>query len=212
MSRINVSKDMILKSVQLNDSEVLNIFPYGSQVYGTHTDKSDYDFIIILNKDVQEFSLVSDDGQISVHIYSPDEFINQLQQHKIAALECFFLPQELLLKNKLKFFFPLNKNTLRASISEKASHSWVKSKKKFEMEIDQNIYIAKKSLFHALRIIDFGTQISQYSKIIDYSSSNFIWDEIKDEPNDRWSFYKNKYQTLFNNRMTEFRKITPLNK
>lgn len=209
MSKIEISKNLILKTFQLNDSEVLNIFPYGSRVYGTHSEVSDYDFIIVLNKEVHEFDLISNDKKINIHLYSPDGFMDQLEQHKIAALECFFLPQELLLEKKLKFFFPLNKEKLRSNISEKASHSWVKAKKKLEVEKDKDFYIGKKSLFHSLRIIDFGIQIATHSKIVDYSSSNYLWDEIKNNPSEDWDIYKNKYQKFFNSKMTEFRKQAP---
>jgi Nucleotidyltransferase domain len=201
--------ESILKNFHLPNEEVLNIYPYGSRVYQTHTDNSDHDFIIVLNKDVREFSLTSDDKKINVHLYSPDGFIDQLQQHKIASLECFFLPPELCLKNKLKFFFSLNKEKLRSSISEKASHSWVKAKKKMNVEKDKNIYIAKKSLFHALRIADFGLQIAQHGKIIDYSSSNDIWNDVITDPSEKWDYYDNKFKDILNNRMSEFRKFAP---
>lgn len=201
--------DLILKNFHLTDKEVINIYSYGSRVYGTHSESSDHDFIIIVNKDVHEFDLMSIDKKINVHLYSTDAFANQLEQHKIAALECFFLPTKFLLKNKLKFTFDLNKEKLRSSISEKASHSWVKAKKKFEIEADRNIYIAKKSLFHSIRIIDFGIQIAKYNKIIDYSSSNNIWEDIMTDPKEKWNHFENKFKLFFNSQMTEFRKLAP---
>jgi len=205
-------KDLIIKSFKLDDKEVLNIFPYGSRVYGTHSESSDHDFILVVNKDVREFSLTSDDGQINVHLYSPEGFADQLKQHKISALECFFLPKEQLLKEKLKFSFSLNKETLRSSISEKASHSWVKAKKKLEVEKDKNVYIAKKSLFHSFRMIDFGKQIAQHSKIVDYASCNSLWEEIRDFPSEDWEDYKLQYQELHNSKMSEFRELAPKSK
>ncbi len=199
----------ILHNFKLSDKEVYNVYPYGSRVYGNHTDASDHDFIIIANRDINEFSLTSDDNKINVHLYSPAAFEDQLVAHKIAALECFFLPTEKMLKNKLKFFFPLNKEKLRSSISEKASHSWVKAKKKMEVEKDKNIYIAKKSLFHSFRIIDFGIQIAGLNTIKDYSITNEMWIEIATNPSENWEDYKKQYQDLFNHRMSEFRKFAP---
>lgn len=204
-----ISKSNILQAFHLSDTDIISIFPYGSRVYGTNSEKSDYDFIIISNKSVKEFALSSNDNKINVHLYSVSDFQEQLNNHKISAMECFFLPKDKLLKSSNLFKFKLNKNLLRSVISEKASHSWVKAKKKLEVEKDKDVYIAKKSLFHSLRIIDFGTQIAKDGKIIDYSSSNNIWDEIKDDGIDDWDFYKEKYQDIFNSRMTEFRKLAP---
>ena len=201
--------DLILQNFHLLDKEVMNVYPYGSQVYKTNSYSSDYDFILVLNKDVREYALSSNDQKLNIHLYSVEGFEDQINQHKISALECIFLPSNMILKNDYVFNFKLNKEKLRSSISEKASHSWVKAKKKFEIEADRNIYIAKKSLFHSLRIIDFGIQIATYSKIVDYSSSNYLWEEIKNNPMEDWDNYKNKYQELFNFRMTEFRKLAP---
>jgi predicted nucleotidyltransferase len=205
-------KDLIIKSFGLDEKEVLNIYSYGSRVYGTHSESSDYDFIIVMDKDVKEFSLTSNDGNINVHLYSIDDFLTQCFQHKIAALECIFLPKELLLKNRLKISFSLDKEKLRSSISEKASHSWVKAKKKLEVEQDKNVYIAKKSLFHSFRIIDFGMQIAQHSKIVDYASCNSLWEEIKNDDSEEWDSYKDKYHELHNNKMSEFRNLAPKSK
>jgi len=202
-------KNLILQSFHLSDADIISIYPYGSRVYGTQSESSDYDFIIVMNKDVREFALSSNDNKINVHLYSISDFQDQLNNHKISALECFFLPKDKLLKSSNIFKFKLNKNLLRSAISEKASHSWVKAKKKLEVEKDKDIYIAKKSLFHSLRIIDFGIQVAKNGKIIDYSSSNNIWNEIKDDGIDDWNFYKEKYQDVFNSRMTDFRKLAP---
>lgn len=199
----------ILDKFHLSNEDILNIYPYGSRVYQTHTNNSDYDFIIVMNKDVREYSLTSDDENINIHLYSPDGFLDQLRGHKIAALECFFLAPELCLKQKLKFSFCLNKQKLRSSISEKVSHSWVKAKKKMEVEKDRNIYIGKKSLFHSFRILDFGMQIAINNQIKNYSSMNHLWKEIKDNPAEDWETYKTKYQILHNSMLSEFRKLAP---
>ncbi len=197
--------NQILKNFSLKDNDILNVYPYGSYVYETFTNSSDYDFIIVSKNDMREFSLES--GNLNIHIYSVPEFKEQLGKQKISALECLFLPETALLKNSMKFDFKLDKSILRSSISEKASHSWVKAKKKFEVEKDRNIYIAKKSLFHSLRIIDFGIQIAKYGKIMSYSSSNDLWNVIIANPSESWEDYKNSYQKVFNEKMTEFRKV-----
>lgn len=201
--------NQILKYFNLNDKDIVNVYPYGSRVYKTNSEQSDYDFIIVCNSQVREFALSSFDNKINIHLYSVADFQEQLDNHKISAMECLFLPKDLLLKSNHNFSFKLSKDKLRTSISEKASHSWVKAKKKLEVEKDRNIYIAKKSLFHSFRIIDFGTQIASENRIVNYSSSNYLWKEIIENESEEWDDYKNKYQDLFNAKMTDFRKVAP---
>lgn len=202
--------DTIIKDFKLDDSRVNAVFSYGSRVYGTHSNLSDYDFIVVMDDSIHDKdSLESSYNNLNISLYGETSFNEKLNLHKISALECIFLPSNKILKNNLKSKFNLNKKILRESISEKASHSWVKSKKKFEVIQDRNVYIAKKSLFHSLRIIDFGLQIANTGKIENYASCNELWEDIITDPADSWEPYKNKYQEYFNNQMTEFRKAAP---
>jgi hypothetical protein len=201
--------DEIIKKFSLNYENLLSVFPYGSQVYGTANENSDYDYIVVCRDGSAQNDFAVTQENLSCHFYDELSFQDQLSRQKISAMECFFLPDNLVLLSKKKFNFKLNLETLRASISEKASHSWVKSKKKFEVEKDKDIYIAKKSLFHSFRIIDFGTQIAAHERIENYSSCNNLWEDIYTDPSERWDTYKEKYQELFNAHMTEFRKFAP---
>ncbi len=203
-----ISKDSILKLFSLEEENVLSIFPYGSRVYKTCSPSSDYDFIVVVSHGENDFAI--DRDNLSLHIFKEGEFQNQINAHHISALECLFLPQEIVLKNAKTFSFSLDKDILRKSISQKSSHSFVKAKKKFE--VDKNIYIGKKSLFHSLRIADFGLQIAAHGKIVNFSSCNDLWDEIRDDKSEDWSTYKDKYQSLLNSKMSEFRKFAPKGK
>lgn len=198
----------IKNTFNLSDN-VINIYSYGSQVYGTANELSDHDFFIVCQNGTVKDEFAVTKNNISCHFYNDNTFQDLLDRHKISAMECFFLPEEIILLNNKKFKFKVDLEKLRPAISEKASHSWVKAKKKFEVEKDRNVYIAKKSLFHSLRIIDFGSQIAKLGKIDNYSSSNYLWEDIYTDPNETWEPYKEKYQEIFNIKMTEFRKLAP---
>lgn len=191
----------------LKDYDLLSVFPYGSQIYGTNTDKSDYDFIAVFKDGTvkDEFSLQKD--IFNIHTYNKSSFQKLINQHKISSLECIFLPDDKIICNRVKFDFKLNLQTLRSSISEKASHSYVKARKKMEIEKDKNMYIAKKSLFHSFRIIDFGKQIALNNKIIDYSSQNKLWIEILMNKSENWKDYSDLYKEKHNSIMSEFREL-----
>ena len=194
---------------KLRDYDVLSIFPYGSRVYGTNSPHSDYDYIAVFKDGTvkDEFSL--EKSNYNIHTYNYSSFNKLLEKHKISPLECISLPEDKILCNRKKFNFKLNIATLRSSISEKASHSWVKAKKKLEVEIDKNVYIAKKSLFHSFRIIDFGKQIAKNGKIINYSSMNDLWFEIFNNPSENWKDYFDLYKMKHNHNLTEFRELAP---
>jgi len=182
-------------------------FQYGSTVYGTATDKSDIDFIAIHPNKAKHKFYNGEEIQhqnLNMHFYWEDEFQKQLDAHKIQFLECFFFKG-----NKVPdhFKFKLNLSKLRESISEKANHSFVKAKKKLEVEKDY--MIGWKSLFHSLRILDFGTQIATTGAIQDFSSANHFWTEILGACRYDWAYFKEKYQPIHNEMSSKFRLAAP---
>lgn len=196
--------DRVIRITGLKPENVLNVYQYGSRVYETATHQSDFDFIVINNAGVNDREVRN--GDFNVHIYTVEHFQELINQHKIFALECLFLPQDKILQQKIRFAFTLNKTTLRHEISAKSSNSWVKCKKKLEVEKDCE-YIGKKSLFHALRIVLFGTQLATQGRITDYTAANHFFHDIMSSGRDDWAYYKETYQSVFNNLCTEFRKV-----
>lgn len=179
------------------ESDVL-IIPYGSRVYGTHNEKSDYDYLAIVLGG--QTGIEYDWHDINITIYSHKDFQDQLKECKIHALEAYF-------HQEIPFYFKLNLGKLRSSLSEKASHSFVKAKKKIEVGTDY--YIGWKSLFHSLRILNFGIQIGKHGKIVNYGEANHYWDEIKNANQYNWQYFKAKYQPIYNELSTEFKKLAP---
>lgn len=188
----------------IDDTNLLNLYIYGSRVYGNYTSSSDYDFIAIVK--IKRFDQFSD-NKININFYSEEEFQRRIDDHEISALECIFLPKQFILKQSVLFEWKLNLGLLRKSLSTKSSNSWVKSKKKLTIEKDYDINIGRKSMFHAFRIIDFGIQISTYGKIINYSRCNKIHKEIFSHY--EWSSLFDKFKSEYNNILTEFRKLAP---
>lgn len=199
-----------LKSLfSLKDYDILSIFPYGSRVYGTNSSNSDYDYIAIFRDGTVKDEFALEKSNYNIHEYNYSSFVKLVEKHKISALECIFLPKENIICDRKTYNFKLDLSILRSSISEKASHSWVKAKKKLEVEKDKNIYIAKKSLFHSFRIIDFGKQIAKNGKIMNYSSMNDLWFEIYNNPSEEWKDYFELYKAKHNEDLTEFRELAP---
>lgn len=212
----------ICKRLSLDPDSVLNIYPYGSKVYGTATEKSDDDFIIVmtdegfskrfdLGPDLTAFSSGISVNDVDGSLYSKSLFEVAILEHEISVLECLWLPPKTVKQHRHDFApsFILDLPTLRESLSSKASNSFVKAKKKFTVEKDRNPYLARKSLFHSLRILKFGMQIASCGFIHDYRAANAIWESIKDYPSEDWEDYKTTYQPLYNELKTAFRELAP---
>ena len=188
----------------LRDEDV-TLIPYGSRVYGTHKEDSDYDYLAIVpaNRRAntgEEFFR----NNTNIHIFNAYDFQQQLDAHKIHCLESYYLPESPV---PSRFKFQLNLQKLRHELSAKASHSFVKAKKKIEVEHD--FYIGWKSLFHSLRILIFGTQIATLGRIADYSAANEHWYAIRDAQQYDWQYFKEKYQPIYNALATAFREVAP---
>jgi len=204
----------IISKTKLKDSDLIAVYPYGSRVYGTARKNSDYDFIVVTpNKTNEQYS----DKLININFYTPEEHQKRLDEHEISALECYFLPQSqvvfdvfhpLNIKSRVKpFTFTLNLTTLRHALSAKSSNSWVKAKKKLTVEKDYDIDLGRKSLFHSMRIIDYGKQIAEHGKIVDYGSCNQLFQEIMNCYT--WDQMFDQYKQQYNQLCSEFRVLAP---
>lgn len=185
--------------------QIINLYMYGSRVYGCNNINSDYDYIAIANNYNDE-QIIKDN--INITFYTIDKFQNLINKQEISALECLFLSDQYKIQEKYKFKYIPNKLQLRKSISSKASNSFVKCKKKLTILKDYDLYIGKKSLFHSLRILLFGIQIAKYNKIVDYTIANKYLKDILLMSND-WNIIKNKYQPIYNKLYSQFKELAP---
>lgn len=177
----------ILKALKV-DEEVLAIYPYGSRVYGTASETSDYDYIIVTkgaflkSGAFKQNAISSGDRSIQGVLYSRSGFIDALNNYEIGAMECLFLdPSDVVLA---KWPFKLQKwdeKEMASKIIQKASASWhigsQQSKDGFKA-------IAKKGIFHALRILMFGVQLKEHKKIINFGEANELKKEFDRLPED----------------------------
>lgn len=199
-----MSIDEVIKRSKIQPNNLVALYMYGSRVYGTFRKSSDYDFIAVVKKrEHEQFS----DNVININFFDVDAHQHRLNEHEISALETFFLKPEFILLEKKKFVFQLNHSKLRHAISAKSSNSWVKAKKKLTVPESYDLDLGRKSLFHSIRIIDFGIQIAKTGKINDYSSCNPIFKEIMDCYN--WQEMYDEFKQHYNMCCTMFRLECP---
>lgn len=207
----NVILKKIIDITKLKEENIKNIYMYGSRVYKTTHWNSDYDVICVIDNSLNDLNHKEiRNGDLNIHLITIDNFQNNLNEHKITEMECHFLENNFILKSNYNFNFNLDLIKLRKSISSKSSNSWVKAKKKFEIKEEDN-FIGIKSMFHSLRILNFGIQISKNNKIIDYSSLKDIWEKMFTyyQQNKDYDFFNNEYKKLYNSFKTEFKIVVP---
>lgn len=191
----------------LDNDNVVCIYRFGSYVYGSNNELSDEDFVVIL----KEYQESKDDN---IHHFSELQFQDLVNSHDVQALECIFLSANLILKQDCKFNFVLDKAKLRISISTIVSNSWVKGKKKLIIIDDYDLSLGLKSIFHSLRILDYGIQIAEHNKIINYSSMNYVLDDLIKlskayKRTELWEMIDAKYRKLFNSKSSLFKDLCP---
>lgn len=184
------------------DERIIKTYDYGSRVYGTATEKSDYDYIIVVESDKDLYYSVSKPN-VHLTVYSESRFIKEIENHHISVLECIFQEND----DPYRKYFKLNKSQLRRSISATAGNSFVKAKKKMRQG---DHYIGKKSLFHSLRILGYGIQIAVTGMIKDYSAYNSYHDIIMGMTTNEWEDYQKIFKPEYNRKKSEFRSLAPL--
>lgn len=184
------------------DERILRVYSYGSRVYGCNTEDSDYDYVIIVESNEDLYYNV-EKINVNITVYSESEFIRRIRNHHITALECIFQEKD----DPYLQYFELDKSQLRRSFSATASNSFVKCKKKLKQG---DYYIGKKSLFHSIRILGYGTQIALAGRIVDYSAYNSFHKIIMGMTTNEWSDYEKLFKPIFNHKKSEFRRLAPL--
>jgi hypothetical protein len=181
-------KENVISITNLHPSKIRNIYVFGSRVYGTYRIDSDYDIIVVacsVNSNV-EFR----NGDYNIHVTTPDIFEDQLIRHNINNLECIFAPSNAQIYQEINYnnIFKLKNGILKKSLITQSTAAWLKGRKRIE---SGNIIGGAKSLFHSIRILDFGIQIIKYHYIKDFSSSNHIWKILDESECLKWEEYDN---------------------
>jgi len=180
---------------------------YGSRVYGSARPDSDEDWIVVDPDQQEEVLQRHHEGAADVTSYSLAEFQRMIHAHEVGALECLLLPPEHILQQDHQFDWVLDPEALRRSFAAKASHAWVKARKK--LAVEHELRLAQKSLFHALRILHYGIQIASTGRVTDWGVANPYLAEVEALAPE-WSVWDAAFRERNNALRTEFRRSAPL--
>lgn len=198
--------DVLKQHIKLHPLRVKNIYLYGSHCYGIATTESDYDLTVIAMNSVEniEHNIIDDGNDFNFHIQTPAYFQERLDWNDPKVFECLSWSNDHPIMVTNDFQIKVVNAKYRHAVSHINSNSFVKAKKKIQQG---DIFIGQKSLYHALRIPMYATQIMQHGKIVDWECANDFWKEIKKIED--WDILKEKFQPISNGIMTEFRKLCP---
>ena len=144
----------IIKELNIKD-DVLNIYSYGSQIYGTATNESDYDYIIVTKNAMlssgafKQNAISNKDLTIQGVIYSRSGFIDAINNYEIGAIECLSLNDNQIIQKKWPFKIQKwNTNEMIRKIISKASNSWYIADEQAKTGHKDR---AKRGVFHVLK-------------------------------------------------------------
>lgn len=197
---IPTAQDIITHS-GLQPKRVHNIYVFGSRVYKTNSENSDWDIIVVANNSVEAIELKLEN--YNIHIYTPDKFKEDLEWHRINNLECIFAPTWAKIQENIPYNLDIDFPKLRHATSHISSNSWVKCKKKLEIG---EYHTGIKSIFHSLRIPMFATQVATTGSIYDFEMVNYIWDKLVSKEW-TWDELDLEFRELRNNILSDFRKV-----
>lgn len=187
--------EQIISQAGIHPLKVRNIYLYGSRIYGTNREDSDYD-IILIGASLLEHNEVSaqiDNSLLNIHIITPDKFKRDLESHNIMNLECFFSPEWARIQEKEQLKFVLNKKKLAKNIIAQSFNSWQGGKFKLN---EGDIYRGLKSIFHSIKMLIFAIQIMEHGKIADFTAANYLHKEINDCDEIDFEYFRETYLPL----------------
>lgn len=162
---------LILEEKKINRKEIIDIILVGSRLYNTYTDSSDYDYIVITNKNYNGLSI--NKSNKNINIFSKESYENCLKEQKMLILESFFADRSFKFKNYNNFKYDLNEELLKENTRKNTIETLKKAVK------SENYNLAKKRFFHAIRINSYKEQILNSGKIHNFRENFAIWNELK---------------------------------
>lgn len=85
----------VIREILKEKYKILNIYTFGSYLYGCENDESDFDFIIIVDGDYFDGSKEFSKGKYNLNLYHLEFFKFILQDQAVEPLTCLWIPEEL---------------------------------------------------------------------------------------------------------------------
>jgi hypothetical protein len=183
----------IITVAGLRDEEVLNVYGFGSRVYGTALPTSDWDFAVVV--DTYEGDTIKEVNNVGVSIFSWNEILQMSQKHHFQFLLLYYCPPEHRIRERRPLPFELNLMALRKAILRKCGSSMNRAHAYFVREHDY--YRGKKMLSHSIRYFLYAEQIMASGRITDFSAGNQYYFEMLAMTSSDWLDYEQRFRPIY---------------
>ena len=174
-----ISASTVAKKLGIGETTVLGMYLYGSRLWGTANEQSDYDFLIVL-KSADKACQTIHKGNIDALCFSEVEFKRRLQAHAFLCVLCIcWLPEEWVWKRYSMKFDSLDIAAMKTSIQAEAERDWATAAKRRAKGLKD---AANKIEMHAIRLLRIGQQLEQGPmKCPDFACAVDVWKTIKED-------------------------------
>ena len=189
---------------------IKKVFQFGSQVWGSNSAKSDWDFFVVIENYTGvvhpdlDLSLV--DYEVDISAYSEERWQELLFAHDMLVLVCEYLPPQFIWKNTYKASTEISLKTLVRGVSKEMSTCLSLSNVHFVKNGDKRTGI--KNFVHATRYLHFGTQLATQGRLYDLGASNETLKEalqtLADHPMEDYNFFSQIYKPIITQRTKDF--------
>ena len=178
----------VIRTFELQDKDVLNVYIVGSHLWETCHKGSDWDLIVVVKKLASPKPLNIHKGNFEAFIISEEDYSQLIQEHSMQVLVTLWMQKKLVLIEKLNpmLLFRFNKTALLKSLDHSRQRDLRIAEKHFRKSDSKR---AKKVLLHCIRYLALGTQVKNAGSIEDYTAASVyreavlenyasVWEEL----------------------------------
>mgnify|MGYP000901063296 CR=1 FL=1 len=164
----------IISITGLDNSAIRNIYLYGSRVYGTNHQNSDFDVRIVADINTPERSVNS--GNYQIKIYSLNRFQEGIAKNEFPFVEFQFFPEWAKIRETSPYMAPIVNQRVKYSAIDYLNYHLELIKRGFNNSKD--LYVLSKNLFHAIRVLVFAGELISTGTIADITIAKPYYDDI----------------------------------
>ena len=192
---------------------IKKVCQFGSRVWGSLSNKSDWDFFVVIedyNGPVHlELDLSLVDCDVDISAYSEEKWNELLAAHDMLVLVCDYLPPPFVWKDTCESRPKISLKTLVRGVSKEMSTCLSLSNIHFVKNGDKRTGI--KNFVHATRYLAFGTQLATQGRLTNLGASNATLQTalqtLANNDTADYEFFSQIYKPIITQRTKEFQSM-----